>query len=374
MWQSGSLRVARVGGIAIDIHFTFVLVLAWGAWQGWSQYGGVWGASYGLLTILLVFGAIVAHELGHSLQALAFGLRARRILLLPVGGLAQLDDNPSSAWQELLIALAGPLTSLLLALVLGGIVYLIQPFSLVGWQDTLLYQTPPGPVSALRYLFWTNVVLFFFNMLPAFPMDGGRIVRSAIALWGDYEAATVVAAWLGRIMALGMVVAGVINWRTGAVDLNPALLIMAPVVFLGAVEEESTVRRRRALLRVTAGEVCRAPASVASPWDPVTRKIVQGVRGDGQMLPVVVGERLVGIVTAQDLRGVGSRQDNPTIAHVMQTSCPALSSNDTLWVAVQEMTTSQLSTLPVVNGEKLLGVVGLHEIQQAARLARRRRR
>jgi Zn-dependent protease len=363
-----------VGGIAIDIHFTFVLVLAWGAWQGWSQYGGVWGAAYGLLTILLVFGAIVAHELGHSLQALAFGLRARRILLLPVGGLAQLDENPSSAWQELLIALAGPLTSLLLAVVFGAIVYLIQPFSFVGWEDTLLYQTSPGAVTALRYLFWTNVVLFFFNMLPAFPMDGGRIVRSAIALWGDYGAATVVAAWLGRIMALGMAAAGIVDWRTGAIKLNPALLIMAPVVFLGAVEEESTVRRRRALLRVTAGDVCRAPMRVASPWDPVTRKIVQSVRGDGQMLPVVVGGRLVGIVTAQNVRGISSHQDAPTIAHMMQTSYPTLSPGDTLWVAVQEMTTSQLSMLPVVNGETLLGVVSIQEIQQAARLARRKRR
>jgi Zn-dependent protease/predicted transcriptional regulator len=374
LWQSGSLRVARVGGIAIDIHFTFVLVLAWGAWQGWSQYGGLWGASYGLLTILLVFGAIVVHELGHSLQALAFGLQTRRILLLPVGGLAQLDDNPLSAWQELLIALAGPLASLLLALALGGIVYLIQPFSLVGWKDTLLYQTPPGPVSALRFLFWTNVVLFFFNMLPAFPMDGGRVIRSAIGVWGDYGAATVVAAWLGRIMALGMLVAGVIDWRTGAFKLNPALLIMAPVVFLGAVEEEATVRRRRALLRVTAGQVCRVPARTASPWEPVSRKIVQSVRSDGQMLPVVVGERLVGIVTAQDLRRIGPRQDSPTVAHVMQTTYPVLAPGDTLWVAVQEMTATQFSTLPVVNGETLIGVVGIKEIQHAARLARRRRR
>ena len=111
MWRTGSIRIARISGIAIEVHVTFILVIFWGAWQGWSQYGGLIGALYGVLLMILLFGCILLHELGHGLQAHAFGLAVRRITLLPIGGLAQLESPPAYPLHELTIALAGPLVT-----------------------------------------------------------------------------------------------------------------------------------------------------------------------------------------------------------------------------------------------------------------------
>src|SRR5690606_34462915 len=205
VWRNGGIRVARIGGIAVDIHLSFALVIAWGAWQGWARYGSVEGAAFGILAVLLLFGCVLLHELGHGLQARALGLAVHRITLLPIGGLAELESSPSYYRHELFIALAGPVVNLGLALLLGVIAYLIQPFSLASWPDYLLFLAPQSGRTLLLYTFWVNALLFFSNMLPAFPMDGGRVMRAALAILTDYETGTRLTAWLGRLVAVGII-------------------------------------------------------------------------------------------------------------------------------------------------------------------------
>ena len=378
MWQTGSLRVARIGGIDIEIHITFVLVILWGAWQGWAQYGRLTGALYGMLLMILLFVCILLHELGHGLQARAFGLSVRRITLLPIGGLAQLESPPAYPLHELTIALAGPLVNLGLALPLIFIAYLFQPFAisnLIEQSKNLIFSSPPNITGLALYLFWSNLSLFAFNMIPAFPMDGGRVLRSGLALAIDYEIATRVAAWIGRLLAILMIIIGLVGQLTGH-PLSLLLVLFGFVVFFGAQQEEQYVRRQRALIRLEVSKLTRPSAEVIAPWDAITGRLVAHLFRHEHALPVLVEGRLVGLLTYQDVRRAYSGGIDPssTVAHVMRTTFPNVKLSDTLWVALQEMSSFQLAVLPVLEDGIFQGVISLDDINHAWQFAGRQQR
>jgi Zn-dependent protease len=368
LWRSGAVRIGRIGGIAVEIHLSFALVIAWGAWQGWVRYGGLNGLAFGTLTVVLLFASVLIHELGHGLQARAFGLVVRHITLLPIGGVAQLETSPSRPGQELLIALAGPTANLGMAVALGSIAYLIRPFSLQEWPGYLLFLMPPGPLAALLYVFAVNLVLFFFNMLPAFPMDGGRIVRGALAMITDYETGTRLAAWVGRIAALACVGYVAAGWFLPQIAFSPLLLLLAVVVYFGARQEELHVRRRRALVRIDAIDVVHRLDRVAAPRDRLA-PLLSSFNSIGVM-PVVRDGYVVGLLTRDDARRASRR--HATVAHAMQIDFPAIKPGETLWVALQEMAAFQLDAIPVIDGRgEFYGMVTLDDVDHAWQRARR---
>lgn len=375
MWN---IRVARIGGIAVDVHPTFGLVILWGAWQGWEQYGGFFGVVYGTSGILLLFVCVLLHELAHGLKAQQLGLVVRRIILLPIGGLAQLESPPSYPLHELLIAISGPLVNLTLGVAFGLVALFVQPPDASSWMDNLwqnLYFATPNLVGMLFYLVATNLMLFVFNMLPAFPMDGGRVLRAALALAIDYEQATRLASWLGRITALGLGILGSIGWVGADIPPNPALIILAVIIFSGARHEELYVRRQRALVRVEVGEVLYQPPQILSPWDTVTHSLITQLFKNESALPVIVDNRVVGLLTYQDVeKRLRGPTRSVTVAHVMRTDFPTLRPRDTLWIAHQEMNAEQLAALPVVDNGHFRGVVSLDDIDQAWKLSSHYRR
>jgi Zn-dependent protease/predicted transcriptional regulator len=378
VWQTGTIRVARIGGIAVEIHFTFIAVIFWGAWQGWYQYGGITGIGYGILLTLLLFGSILLHELGHGLQARSFGLVVRRIILLPIGGIAQLETPPAYPWQELVVALAGPMVNFGLAMIFALIAYVLAPFSLRGWVEYILqmFLSPPSLTGLTLYMVGANLLLFVFNMLPAFPMDGGRVLRAALALAFNYELATRISSWLGRILAAGMALLGLIGWPPARIPPNPLLLIVGAMIFFGAQQEEIYVRRQRALVRVEVHELAQRGTPPLAPWDTITQGLAARLFRHDQTLPVVVEERVVGVLTYHDVRRAYRhlRQTPLTVAHVMRTYFPVLRLSDTLWVALQEMNTYQLAAIPIVENGVYQGIVRLDDINHAWRFAVRRRR
>lgn len=375
MWN---IRVARIGGIAVDVHLTFGLVILWGAWQGWEQYGGLFGVVYGTTGILLLFVCVLLHELAHGLQARRLGLVVRRITLLPIGGLAQLESPPSYPLHELLIAIAGPLVNLGLGVVFGLMALFAQPANAGSWMDSLwqsLFFATPTLVGMLFYLTATNLMLFVFNMLPAFPMDGGRVLRAALALVIDYEQATRMASWLGQFIALGLGVLGSIGWVGVNIPPNPALIVLAVIIYAGARHEELYVRRQRALVRVEVGKILYQPPQILGPWDTVTHNLIAQLFKNESALPVVVDNRVVGLLTYQDVeKRLRGPNRSVTVAHVMRTDFPTLRLRDTLWIAHQEMNNEQLAALPVVENGHFRGVISLDDIDQAWKLSSHHRR
>lgn len=368
MWRSGSVRVGRFGGIAVEIHLSFLLAIAWGGWQGWVRFGGPNGMAFGALIVVLLFASVLVHELGHGLQARAFGLDVRRITLLPIGGVAHLETPPSLPGQELLIALAGPMANLGAAVVLGGIAYLFRPFPLEEWMRYLLFLMPPGPLSTLLYVFAVNLVLFIFNMLPAFPMDGGRVIRAALAIITNYEAGTRIAAWLGRIAALSFAGYAVAGWLLPGLTFSPLLLVLAGVVYFGARQEELNVRRSRALVHIEAIDVVHRLERITAPRDRLA-PLLKSFNSTGVM-PVIRDGYIVGLLTADDARRAARR--HATVAHAMRIDFPSVGPGETLWVALQEMAASRLDAIPVIDSHGVCyGMVTLDDVDHAWQLAHR---
>jgi len=230
--QNGSMRwswkVASVAGIPVRIHVTFFLLLVWLFWSGAAR--GLAHAAEGVGFILAAFACVVLHEFGHALTGRRYGVVTRDITLLPIGGVARLDRIPRRPSQEVAVALAGPLVNVVIA----GTLLLVMRFSsrMYDFGDPGLLER-----SFIARLFAFNVGVTAFNLIPAFPMDGGRVLRAILAMRLDYVRATRVAAIVGQAIAF---VLGFL----GLVGSNPILMLIAFFVFIAAGQESEFVRMR----------------------------------------------------------------------------------------------------------------------------------
>ncbi|MCA9689250.1 MAG: site-2 protease family protein [Nannocystaceae bacterium] len=216
-----SLRLGRFFGIDTNVHVTFLLLLAWSAINGLGEGGTLLAAAFGVIFMIAVFASVLAHELGHALTARAFGIETRQILLTPLGGMAEIESGVMRPRVEMLIALAGPAVSL----ALGGLLML-----LAGSFATL------SPASFLGALAWANLMIGLFNLVPAFPMDGGRVLRAWLAGRMHYVRATGIAADIGKYAAIAFALLGVFY--------NPMLILIAGFVYLAGRAEASSVAAR----------------------------------------------------------------------------------------------------------------------------------
>jgi Zn-dependent protease len=223
-----SINLFRIRGIMISLHFSFLLLLAYVCDEGWKE-AGVPGLWWSAAIFLSIFTCVVLHELGHSFMARRFGVHVRRILLMPVGGMAEFDAIPRKPVQELLIAVAGPAVNFAIASVLWCVTSFPE-----GWNDISL----PSSLGDLgRLLFVANVFMIIFNLIPAFPMDGGRILRALLAMRLPYVRATYWAVTLAKVVT---VVGFVLTIYTGRY-LTAAICVF---IFLFGEAEYRVVKRR----------------------------------------------------------------------------------------------------------------------------------
>ena len=309
--MSWSWRIGRIAGINVYVHFTFLLLLAWVILEHYQAHGDLAEAMSGLVFTLALFGIVVLHELGHALAARRYGIRTRDITLLPIGGVARMERMPEDPRQELVVALAGPAVNVVLA---AGI-YLV-----------LALGQGPSPVGGvlrvgggfLDQLFWVNVSLALFNLLPAFPMDGGRVLRALLAMRLDYVRATQVAASVGQAMALLFAFLGLFY--------NPFLIFIAFFVWLAAAQEASLVQMRSALGGIPVMRAMITDFRTLRPDDPLARAVEYVQAGFQQDFPVVEDGRLVGVLRRNDLTAaLGGTVPRP----VSVTSCSGSSSPPT---------------------------------------------
>jgi Zn-dependent protease/predicted transcriptional regulator len=342
--MSWSWRIGRIAGIDVYMHFTFLILLAWIGVSYYLQNRDLWEAFVGVVFILALFGIVVLHELGHALAARRYGIATRDITLLPIGGVARLERIPEDPKQELVVAVAGPAVNVVLA----AAIYVGTTLG-----SGLVEPTDAARVGGafLSQMFYVNVLLVVFNVLPAFPMDGGRVLRALLAMRMDYVRATQIAAGVGQAMA-------VLFAFVGLFGPNPFLVFIALFVWLGAAQEASMVQMRSALTGIPVMRAMITDFRTLRPEDPLSRAIEYVVAGFQEDFPVVDGERLTGILTKKDFAaGLAERGPESRVDESMQTEFVTVSPREMLQSAFSKLQDCECHTLPVVQDGRLLGLV-----------------
>jgi len=363
-----SWRLGRVFGIDVFVHPTFLLLLAWVGISQYTREHDARGALAGVGFMLMVFAIVVMHELGHALTARTFGIRTRDITLLPIGGVARLERMPDKPRQELAVALAGPAVNVALAL---GLYALLRVTN-----QTVLPMTENAAAAApmLTKLLWVNVSLALFNLLPAFPMDGGRALRAVLALRGDYVWATRTAAGVGQAMAslLGLV----------GLFYNPMLVFIAWFVWIGAASEAGAVQTKATLSGVPVQAAMITDFHTLVVDDTLAVASQSLLAGSQVDFPVIDSAGApVGLLTRQGLvRGLSESGADQLVGAIMTRSIALADPREMLVSAMERLREHESNTLMVVDRQNhLIGVLTAEHIghllmlQQALRSGRDRR-
>lgn len=343
-----SFRLMTVAGIGLYIHVTFFLLLIWiGAMYYLPRHS--WADVFNSLAfVVALFAIIVLHELGHALTARRYGIRTRDITLLPIGGVARLERMPEDPWQELAVALAGPAVNVALAfiffVVLVAFGQAILPLDL---GDLTIFGA-----NFLRRLLWVNVILAGFNLLPAFPMDGGRVLRAFLAMKMDYVHATHVAANVGQVMAF-------IFGGYGLISGNVLILFIALFVWMGASAESSMVQMKAGLGGIPVSRVMITEFKTLKPDDPLSQAADHLLSGYQQDFPVVDGgEKILGLLTrARLVDGLAKNGETTPVGNVMETQFVAAHPSEMAEAAFIRLQHSNCRSMPVLRDGRLLGMV-----------------
>lgn len=364
--MSWSIRLFRVKGIEVKVHLTFVLILIWAAyyWSG-STGEGIQGALFGVAATLLLFGSVTLHELGHSMQALKYGVRVRGITLLPIGGIAQMEEIPEDPRQELGIAIAGPLVNFAIAAALIGIGAVLQAQALVTVPELFRSLGAASWAGMLAYLTMANLAMGLFNLIPAFPMDGGRVLRALLAMRLDYPKATSIAVAVGQGLALLL---GLVGFMSSSFTL----VLIAVFVWMGAGQEGKQVHIKSVLHGMQVGQAMTRQPQTLSAADSLARAAELTLTTSQANFPVVEREsgRLVGLLTEGDLlKGLRVHGETVQVGQVMHTSFPTATLDEPIFQAQQQMAAGRVHAMPVVAAdERLVGLLTAADINEAYRL------
>lgn len=356
-----NFRIAHIAGIDIKVHITFFLILILGALQwGGSTPGSLNGALFGVVLMILLFTCVTLHELGHSLVARRFGIPVKEITLLPLGGVAVLTKNPDKPVQELLIAVAGPLVNLVIALILFVATGGTARFSILGGQGELVNAlNTPSLNTLILWLMTANVSLFLFNLIPAFPLDGGRMLRAILAMFLNYNRATRAASVIGQLIA---VVLGVVGLMTG----NFILALIAVFIFFGAGQENVAVQAKTVLSTLRIGDSYNKYAITLQNGDRVSKVVDYILTSYQPDFAVMFGNQLLGIVTRADvLRTLASNPNDLYVSEMMNREVLKVEASKTLDEVRELMAEHNARVAAVYNGNSYLGLVSAEDIQEA---------
>jgi Zn-dependent protease len=342
-----SWKLGTVAGIGLFVHWTFLILIAWVVLAHLVEGRSLTMAAEGVVFVVAIFACVVLHELGHALTARRYNIRTRDIILLPIGGVARLERIPEDPRQEFWVALAGPAVSLALAAGLFVVVRL-----LVGLSALSEVALVGGHFVAK--LMWVNVALVAFNLLPAFPMDGGRVLRAALARRMEYSRATQIAANTGQGMAIVFGFLGLF--------LNPFLLFIALFVYLGAQAEAQFVKVRTSFRGFAVRDAMMTRFRALAEQDTVSRAADELLAGDQQDFPVVHDHTVLGMLPRSDLIRTLAKGEDVRIGEVMRRDCGCVDDADSLESTYRRMKETGCRTLPVVRGGELIGMISLENI------------
>ena len=374
--MDGSFRIGRLFGIPILIHYTFLLVIPLFAWIIGSdiQYTiNSLAAPFGVAidtTILTVgfvpylvgavvalglFAGVLVHELAHSLVARRMGIKINSITLMIFGGIASMDEGTPDPKAELPMALVGPIASLVVGLLCVAVMYAIPGFVSAASSAGVL-------VFIFGYLGVLNIILCFFNLLPAFPMDGGRVLRAWLAKRMPLHRATKIAADVGKGFAI---LFGII----GLFAFSPFLILIALFIYIGANMESTAVKYSHLLQDVTVGDMMSKPVTTVPPTLPVSQVIGMMYTSKHLGFPVVERDTLIGMVTLADVNRTSSiDREAMQVRDIMSRDPITLPPTAPVIDALRIMSARNIGRIPVVLDGNILGIVTRTDILKVTEL------
>ncbi len=346
--MGGSIQLGRILGIPLRVHFTFLLLLAFFGYLGYRD-GDAVGAVWSILFICALFGCVILHELSHSMVARYYGVEVESITLLPIGGVAAMKEMPRAPVQEGVMAIAGPIASMAIAAVFAGII------AVTGSLGPIVFQGQP----LFGALMWTNIIIAIFNLIPAFPMDGGRVLRAVLAHYLGLVRATRVAVTLGQILAVGIALGGVFILG------NLWLGLIGVFIFLGAGQEGRQVQTQALLASVTARQaMVQGFATLNRHWTigATLAYIGQGYQRD---FPVVDELTIVGIASRDALvNAYHQLGPDRLVGEVMSTAICQVTPEANMADVYRQMPPGACRVLLVLEGGAVIGLVTPDSIQE----------
>ena len=345
-----SFKLGRFLGIDVFVHFTFLILLVVIGIAHWLPERSLATALSGMLFFSLLFLCVLLHEYGHALMARRFGVGTRDITLLPIGGVARLERIPEKPVQELWVALAGPAVNVVIALLLTAWLTLQnawEPLSTLGIADG----------SLVERLLAVNMGLVIFNMLPAFPMDGGRVLRAVLAMRMDHARATNIAATVGKTMAVLFAIYGLFA--------NPMLILIAYFVWSGASQEASVAQVKAVISGACVRDAMVTQFHTVTVHTTLREMIVLMLSGAQRDFPVVKRESVIGMLAHTNILAAiqGSELETP-VAAIMRTDIPTLNESELLDAVLLREREDENMSLPVLNNGVLVGMLTAENIHE----------
>ncbi len=347
----GSVRFTRVFGIDIDIHMTFFLLLA--------IFALLFGVK-GLILIIGVFFFVTVHELCHSLAAAYFGIKVKRITLLPIGGVASMSDMPTKPHQELIISLAGPLSNILIVLI-----FYYPLYFLLG-KETLMYPFMvligkakyTNGFNVLAHIYWINLILAAFNMLPAFPMDGGRVLRAILSSRMGFKKATDIAVRLGHIFALLFAYVGIVYGHI-------FLLIIAVFIYMAASSEGMQVDVIETIKSYSVRDILAREYVHLDPDTSLAKILELMFHTHQEDFPVIEDGKMKGFITRREVIHAMHVKGKEVVAgEIMRRDIPAVKVTARLHEVRKLMQKYGTSAMPVKKNDSIVGIVTIDDINR----------
>lgn len=357
-----SYRIFRVFGIDVRVHVTFVFIVAYFAyvWGILLEPGGLWGALYGTLLVVLLFALVVIHELTHSRVAQHYGIKVKSITLLPIGGLAAMEEIPEEPRKELAISAAGPLSNLVIMIIMLALLPLVVDWNSLTFTSVFSSRMfERSFTGAYLYILVINGFLAIFNLLPAFPLDGGRVFRAFLAMRMGRARATRIAVVVGQALAVAMAVYGFFG---GGI----ILILVAIFIFFGAQGEGGQGEMQRVLSGLRVNQVVNPGVHVARRGQTLGELAARLFHTYQEDFPVASGRgELEGILTRDRLIAeLAQHGPDYPVEEVMRTDFPVIGLEDSVTFAMERMRAGDFKAVPVIDHGALVGMLSLEDIAE----------
>lgn len=347
-WQ---WKLGRFFGIDVYVHATFLLLIGWVGYSYWLEHGTIAEVVNGILFILALFLCVVLHEYGHALTARKYGVKTRDITLYPIGGVARLERMPDKPIEELWVAVMGPAVNVIIAGILFTVLFLTG--GLASLRDLTV-----ASGSFLLRLMAVNIYLVLFNLIPAFPMDGGRVLRALLAMRMDYVRATQIAANIGQGVAFLFGFIGLFG--------NATLLFIAFFVWIGASQEASMALMKNSLSGIPVTRAMLTDFKTLSPRDTLAQVVGLVLAGSQHDFPVVDANGVVMGILERDafIAALSHQGQSAPVVGVMRRDLPSVDSHDMVETALLRLQETGAKALPVTHAGQFVGLITAENITE----------